>query len=221
RAGPSSRHDAAGHERTRELLGATRVRAARPRPGGRSRARRGLRRAGHEGRRGRDGILHRPRDALGCTRRSRPARRHASHAGRHSRRDRQARAGVDMTRATGSLIGYWDRQAATYDRKTAGIERRLLSQSRRWVGTRARGATLEIGVGTGANLPHYPDDVDLTAVDWSTAMLDAARAQAARVHRPVTLRQADGAALPFPAGTFDTVLATFVLCCVPDVRSVL
>lgn len=126
-----------------------------------------------------------------------------------------------MTRATGSLIGYWDRQAATYDRKTAGIERRLLSQSRRWVGTRARGATLEIGVGTGANLPHYPDDVDLTAVDWSTAMLDAARAQAARVHRPVTLRQADGAALPFPAGTFDTVLATFVLCCVPDERSVL
>lgn len=126
-----------------------------------------------------------------------------------------------MRRSSGALIGYWDRQAATYDRRSAGVERRLLADSRRWVCGRARGVTLEIAVGTGANLRHYPDEVDLTGVDWSAAMLHAARRQADLVHRAVRLHQADAAALPFPAATFDTVVSTFALCCVPDERAAL
>lgn len=126
-----------------------------------------------------------------------------------------------MSRSTRALVGYWDRQASVYDRKTAGLERRILSHSRRWVCARAGGTTLEIAVGTGANFSHYPDDVELTGVDWSAAMIHAARDQAARINRPVTLDQADAAALTFPSATFDTVVATFSLCCVPDVRATL
>lgn len=126
-----------------------------------------------------------------------------------------------MSRSRGTLVGYWDRQALTYDTRTAGVERRFLADSRGWVCGRARGATLEIAIGTGANLSHYPRDVDLTGVDWSPAMLDAARHQADRIHRGVTLHQADATALPFPAESFDTVVSTFALCCIPDERAAL
>ncbi|MFG3438842.1 class I SAM-dependent methyltransferase [Nonomuraea sp. NPDC047897] len=126
-----------------------------------------------------------------------------------------------MNRSPEDLVGYWDRQAATYDSRSAGVERRFLADSRRWVCGRARGATLEIAVGTGANLPYYPGEVGLTGIDWSPAMVRAARRQADRVHRAVTLDQADATALPFPAATFDTVVSTFALCCVPDERAAL
>jgi ubiquinone/menaquinone biosynthesis C-methylase UbiE len=52
-------------------------------------------------------------------------------------------------------------------------------------------------------------------------MLYATRRQADRVHRAITLRQADATALPFPAETFDTVVSTFALCCIPNERAAL
>ncbi|MGX6601460.1 class I SAM-dependent methyltransferase [Micromonosporaceae bacterium Da 78-11] len=126
-----------------------------------------------------------------------------------------------MARSQRPLVDYWDRQAPTYDPRMAGIERRFFADSRSWVCRRARGSTLEVAVGTGANLAHYPREVVLTAVDWSPAMLEVARREAGRLHRPVTLEQADAAALPFPAASFDTVVSTFALCCIPDERAAL
>ncbi|MGW0230375.1 class I SAM-dependent methyltransferase [Actinopolymorpha singaporensis] len=126
-----------------------------------------------------------------------------------------------MSRSARNLVDYWDRRASSYDTKMAGAERRFLTDSRRWVCARARGSTLEVAVGTGANLRHYPRNVDLTAIDWSPGMLDAARHQAKQIGRPVTFHHADAGALPFPAETFDTVVATFSLCCVPDERAAL
>lgn len=126
-----------------------------------------------------------------------------------------------MTRSPGALIAYWNRRAPSYDETMSGAERRFLGASRRWVCSRARGATLEIAVGTGANFAHYPDEVVLTGVDWSEAMLAVAREQAERVRRRVDLRQADASALPFSDGSFDTVACTFALCCIPDPRAAL
>jgi ubiquinone/menaquinone biosynthesis C-methylase UbiE len=103
----------------------------------------------------------------------------------------------------------------------SGLERRFLGASRRWVCGRAHGATLEIAVGTGANLPHYSADVELTGVDWSEAMLEVARRRGGRAGRTVDLRRADATALPFPAQSFDTVVCTFALCCIPDERAAL
>jgi ubiquinone/menaquinone biosynthesis C-methylase UbiE len=124
-----------------------------------------------------------------------------------------------MTRATRTRAGYWDRQAPTYDARTAAVERRFLVQSRRWVCGRARGSTLEVAIGTGANLPYYAAGMDLVGVDCSAAMLGAAAARAQETGRSIELRQADAMALPFSDGSFDTVVCTFSLCCVPDERA--
>lgn len=126
-----------------------------------------------------------------------------------------------MTRSAKTLVGCWNRQAATYDTRMAWLERRFFTDSRSWVCRRARGTTLEIAIGTGANLPHYPADVDLTGIDWSPDMLRVARHRAERKPRAVALTRADASALPFPTATFDTVVSTFALCCIPDERAAL
>jgi ubiquinone/menaquinone biosynthesis C-methylase UbiE len=123
-----------------------------------------------------------------------------------------------VARSPDAARRYWDRQAPTYDDRTAGMERRVLHESRRWVGERARGETLEIGIGTGANLPHYTPDVTVTGVDHSEEMLAVARRRAEALPRSVSLHRADAARLPFDDGAFETVVSTFSLCCVTDVR---
>ena len=75
---------------------------------------------------------------------------------------------------------------------------------------------LEVGVGTGKNLPFYPGNNHrmVAGIDVSEGMLAHARRQAEKRH--VALVQADAQKLPFPDASFDTVLATFVFCSVPD-----
>lgn len=75
---------------------------------------------------------------------------------------------------------------------------------------------LEIGVGTGKNMPYYPSGVSITAIDFSSAMLARAERRAGKLHTPVKLLQMDAQQLGFPDATFDTVFATFVFCSVPD-----
>jgi len=120
-----------------------------------------------------------------------------------------------------SLRRHWDRRAPTYDASMDWAERRLFADTRAWVGRRAQGQTLEIAVGTGANLAHYPPEVELTGTDFSARMLDLARARAAELGRSVTFDHADAMALPYPETSFDTVVSTFALCCVPDEEVVL
>jgi ubiquinone/menaquinone biosynthesis C-methylase UbiE len=111
---------------------------------------------------------------------------------------------------------YWDRKASSYDREIAFFDRRLFKDSREWVCGQAAGAVLEVAIGTGLNLPHYPNDVRLTGVDYSAAMLALARARAADLDRPVDLRAGDAQALEFADDSFDTVVCTFGLCAIPD-----
>ena len=108
-----------------------------------------------------------------------------------------------------------------YDTLTAGVERRFLEPSRRWLCWRAVGDVLEVGVGTGANLAFYPRDIRLTGLDASPAMMDAARPKAASLGLAVELVEGDAMALPFADGSFDTVVSTFVLCGVPDEKGVI
>ena len=81
----------------------------------------------------------------------------------------------------------------------------------------AYGRVLEIGGGTGFNLPHYPDSVDeLIVTEPSTGMLDRAKRRAGELGRPVELVQASAEELPLPDDSFDTVVSTLVLCAVDD-----
>jgi len=79
----------------------------------------------------------------------------------------------------------------------------------------ARGRVLEIGAGTGANLPYYASEIEsLTCMEPDAAMLRRARKRAEEVGRQVEWVQGRVEALPFPDASFDTVVGTLVLCSV-------
>jgi ubiquinone/menaquinone biosynthesis C-methylase UbiE len=109
-----------------------------------------------------------------------------------------------------------DKMAPKYDRTMGRWEKVLFGGGREWVCSQARGDVLEVAVGTGRNLPYYPQDVRLTAVELSPRMLDIARERAADIGREIDLRLGDAQALDFPDDSFDTVVCTFALCTIPD-----
>ncbi len=80
----------------------------------------------------------------------------------------------------------------------------------------AKPRLLEVGVGTGKNLPYYPGGVEALAIDLSEKMLERARKRALKLGKPVDLLPMDAQALAFPDESFDVVVATFVFCSVPD-----
>ncbi|MFI6307066.1 class I SAM-dependent methyltransferase [Amycolatopsis thailandensis] len=120
-----------------------------------------------------------------------------------------------MTR-TARWNRYWDGKSRSYDREMQFLDRKLFGDSRAWACGQATGDVLEVAVGTGLNLPLYPDGIALTGIDLSDGMLAIARGRAERLGHPVTLNQADAHDLPFDAGSFDTVVCTLGLCAIPD-----
>jgi ubiquinone/menaquinone biosynthesis C-methylase UbiE len=107
--------------------------------------------------------------------------------------------------------------AALYDRILSATEEAGLRDRRRELLAQARGATLELGAGTGLNLDLYPDAVtELTLTEPSEHMARHLRDRAQNVERPVEVVQAPAERLPFPEDRFDTVTATLVLCTVDD-----
>ncbi len=80
---------------------------------------------------------------------------------------------------------------------------------------------LEVGVGTGLSLPHYPTGCRLTGIDISEPMLEQARERAEELGRQVDLRRMDARELEFPDASFDHVLAPYVISVVPEPRRVM
>ena len=119
---------------------------------------------------------------------------------------------------TRRLVRRWNRRARLYDRLTAPMERMLgLVRGRAWVFERvAKGRVLEVGAGTGKNLPYYPERAFVVASDLSPGMLARAVEKARDRSRTVRFVVTDAEDLAFRAGSFDTVLATCVFCTVPD-----
>jgi ubiquinone/menaquinone biosynthesis C-methylase UbiE len=89
----------------------------------------------------------------------------------------------------------------------------------------ARGRTLEIGAGSGLNLPHYTDRVtELVVTEPSPHMLEHLRSILHSDPPPVgawKLVESGAEKLPFPDGSFDTVVGTYVHCTIPDPRRAL
>ncbi len=110
----------------------------------------------------------------------------------------------------------WDKAAPTYDDKMAFFERRFVSDGREWIGSRARGRVLEVAIGTGLDLPHYPAEVSITGVDLSPAMMRGAKKRAAELGLKVEFARGDAQALPFDDAAFDTVVCALGLCSFPD-----
>lgn len=97
------------------------------------------------------------------------------------------------------------------------MRNRNLLRFRRRLIPRARGQVLEIGIGSGLNLPLYGPAVDcIIGLDPSREMLVQARRLASRMHCPVLLVRAAAEAIPAREEIFDTVVLTWTLCSVPD-----
>lgn len=98
----------------------------------------------------------------------------------------------------------------------APIELLSMRRVRRRVVADAPGLVLEIGAGTGLNLPHYRAARRVVATDPDPAMLFQARCRARCAAVPVRLVVGDAQSLPVADGVFDTVVATCVFCTVPE-----
>jgi ubiquinone/menaquinone biosynthesis C-methylase UbiE len=107
--------------------------------------------------------------------------------------------------------------AATYDRMSRKSEEAGLRALRQNLLADAAGRVLEIGAGTGANLPLYARSIDSLVVTEPEPPMLRRLQRAAREHAPLAqVLRAPAEDLPFEDGSFDTVVSTLVLCGVDD-----
>jgi ubiquinone/menaquinone biosynthesis C-methylase UbiE len=96
------------------------------------------------------------------------------------------------------------------------------SQCRRQVLANVQGEILEIGFGTGLNLPHYPNHVrKLTAIDVNPGMNAIAQKRMKNTNITVDYQVLNGERLPMPDATFDSVVSTWTLCSINNVEQAL
>jgi ubiquinone/menaquinone biosynthesis C-methylase UbiE len=98
------------------------------------------------------------------------------------------------------------------------LNRPFVAKYRRELLSHAHGAVLEIGLGTGLNLPHYPPEVrKLTTVDPNLGMNRLAQSRIKETSIEIDQRLMSGENLPFEDNTFDCLVSTFTLCSIEDV----
>lgn len=79
-----------------------------------------------------------------------------------------------------------------------------------------KGEVLEVGVGTGRNIPYYPEDAHITGIDFSENMLARAKKRLKEYNPNAKLLLMDAQQMDFPDNHFDAVVTTCVFCTVPD-----
>lgn len=115
-----------------------------------------------------------------------------------------------MSKAPHSLF------ARIYDLFMVPQDRLGLRRQRQRLCAPATGRVLEVAVGTGLNIPHYRDATSVVGIDLDNAMLRRAVRRTWESRIPVELIAADAHALPFPSGSFDSVVVALSLCTIPD-----
>jgi ubiquinone/menaquinone biosynthesis C-methylase UbiE len=103
-----------------------------------------------------------------------------------------------------------------YDFASRKAEKGELGERRTDLLSGLEGEVLEIGAGTGLNLPHYENAIRVVAVEPDTSMASRLRKRITAAKIPVEIVSGSAESLPFPDGSFHTVVATFVFCSVKD-----
>lgn len=115
--------------------------------------------------------------------------------------------------------------ARLYDPVMALPERTVLPPHREALVAGLSGDVLDIGAGTGALFPYFDaletSDLRVTAVEPDPGMRRQARERAEGLDVDITVVDADAEDLPYDDGTFDSVVASFVFCTIPDHRRAL
>jgi ubiquinone/menaquinone biosynthesis C-methylase UbiE len=111
----------------------------------------------------------------------------------------------------------YNRIAPLYDLVDGLMERFFHDKWRKLLWSKVEGIhILEVGVGTGKNLPYHPVNAEVTAIDFSEKMLRRAEDRVKKQKLKVRLMHMNVQNLEFEDNTFDTVAASFVFCSVPD-----
>ena len=120
-------------------------------------------------------------------------------------------------RATAKTRARYNRLAPVYDLQEAVLERLAFSRWREVLWSQIEGnRVLEVGVGTGKNIPYHPKAGQITAIDLSEKMLAQAKRRVQKLTSETDLALADAQGLPFADDVFDSAVGTFVFCSVPD-----
>lgn len=118
---------------------------------------------------------------------------------------------------TDSTRARYNRLAPIYDVMGAVVEHLVFRHWRKRLWSHVDGhEILEVGVGTGKNIPYHPEGSRVTALDISERMLDRACERDRASSRSTRLTPMDAQRLRFPDDSFDAATATFVFCSVAD-----
>lgn len=119
--------------------------------------------------------------------------------------------------STDEIRKLYNESAPSYDFNLSLLEACTgLKRMRQRLMQRAHGNVLAIAIGTGKDIPLYPENCRVTGIDLSEGMLAIAKKKAAALKRDVTLLQMDAQVLTFADASFDTVICTLALCTIPS-----
>ena len=103
----------------------------------------------------------------------------------------------------------------------ASMKQEHFEPYRRRVTAAARGKVLEIGVGSGLNLPLYAAGTEVVGLDPSAKLLSMAREATVDRTRSIELIEGSAESMPLPDHAFDAVVTTWTMCSIPDVAGAL
>lgn len=121
-----------------------------------------------------------------------------------------------LTRDTLAAKKRYDRWAGVFDFLEQIFEKIAFGQWRRKMLTNATGNICEMGIGTGRNVPFYPSNSRVTGFDISPGMLHLLRNRYPELNSAFSLSLMDAQHMAFKDNYFDTVLATFIFCTIPE-----
>ncbi|HEC39569.1 hypothetical protein LCGC14_0576550 [marine sediment metagenome] len=117
-----------------------------------------------------------------------------------------------------NAVKIYDKRANSYDNQSSKREL-LISNARKTFGL-LRGNILELGVGTGINLPYYDSSAKVTAIDWSSKMVEQAQGKVRKYNLSHVKKIMRGDIMKlsqyFKRNSFDYITSTCVFCSVPD-----
>jgi ubiquinone/menaquinone biosynthesis C-methylase UbiE len=106
----------------------------------------------------------------------------------------------------------YQRIARWYDLLDAPFERKRYQPLRPLLFEGLKGRILDAGIGTGRNIPFYPEGAEMVGIDLSPAMLSRAWARRSEVGREVKLMEMDVMHTSFDDNSFDAVVSSFLFC---------
>jgi ubiquinone/menaquinone biosynthesis C-methylase UbiE len=115
-----------------------------------------------------------------------------------------------------SVLDRYQRIAPFYDLLDWPFEHRRYRAIRPLLFAGLSGRLLDVGVGTGRNIPFYPPGAEMVGIDISPKMLAGAERRRAELGARVELHRMDVTRLDLPDRSFDAAIATFVFCVLPD-----